>query len=285
MNSGRTVFAQIMATLPLRHFHRCVDRYQGDYKVKSFCCLDQFLALAFAQLTYRESLRDIEACLRAMQPRLYHMGFRCSQVPRNTLAHANEARDGRIYADFAQHLIAEARALYAHTEDLGLALDQTAFALDSTLIDLCLSLFPWAPHQRSKAGVKVHTLLDMQGSIPAYLHISGAHTSDVSVLDHIPLEAGSIYVMDRGYIHFKRLYALTTAAVFFVARARENMRYRPATLIPWTRPRACARIKPSFSPVSILPTTIPRQPGASISSTKNITMIWCFLPIIFRFPR
>jgi hypothetical protein len=226
MNSGRTVFAQIMATLPLRHFHRCVDRYQGDYKVKSFCCLDQFLALAFAQLTYRESLRDIEACLRAMQPRLYHMGFRCSQVPRNTLAHANEARDWRIYADFAQHLIAEARALYAHTEDLGLALDQTAFALDSTLIDLCLSLFPWAPHQRSKAGVKVHTLLDMQGSIPAYLHISGAHTSDVSVLDHIPLEAGSIYVMDRGYIHFKRLYALTTAAVFFVVRARENMQYR-----------------------------------------------------------
>jgi hypothetical protein len=225
MNSGRTIFAQIMSTLPLRHFHRCVERYSGDYKVKSFCCLDQFLALAFAQLTYRESLRDIESCLRSVQPRLYHMGFRCSQISRNTLAHANEERDWRIYADFAQLLIAEARSLYCY-ENLGFDLDQTAFALDSTLIDLCLSLFPWAPHQRSKAGVKVHTLLDLRGSIPSYLHISGAHTSDVSVLDRLPLQAGSIYVMDRGYLHFKRLYALAQAAVFFVVRARDNMQYR-----------------------------------------------------------
>jgi hypothetical protein len=225
MNAGRTVFAQIMALLPLKHFHRCVERYNGDHKVQSFSCLDQFLTLAFAQLTYRESLRDIESCLRAVQPRLYHMGFRCSRISRNTLAHANEHRDWRIYADFAQVLIAEARALYSG-EELDIVLDQSAFALDSTVIDLCLSLFPWAPHQRSKAGVKVHTLLDMQGSIPAFLHITGAHTSDVSVLDHLPLEAGTIYVMDRGYVHFKRLYALAQAAVFFVVRARANMQFR-----------------------------------------------------------
>jgi transposase len=225
MNTGRTVFAQIMAEIPLRHFHLCVERYRGDYKVKSFNCFDQFLTLAFAQLTYRESLRDIESCLRAMEPRLYHMGFRCSRISRNTLAHANEERDWRIYADFAQPLIAEARSLYKD-EELGFTLDQTAFALDSTVIDLCLALFPWAPHQQSKAGVKVHTLLDMRGSIPSYLHISGAHTSDVSVLDSLPLQPGSIYVMDRGYIHFKRLYALAQGAVFFVVRARDNMRYR-----------------------------------------------------------
>jgi hypothetical protein len=225
MNSGRTVFSQIMALLPLKQFHCCVERYGGEHKVKSFSCLDQFLALAFAQLTYRESLRDIEACLRAMQPRLYHMGFRCPQISRNTLANANEQRDWRIYADFAQPLIAEARALYAH-QTFGLALEETAFALDSTVIDLCLALFPWAPHERSKAAVKVHTLLDLRGSIPSYLYISGAHTSDVSMLDHLPLEPGAIYVMDRGYIHFKRLYALAQAAVFFVVRARANMRFR-----------------------------------------------------------
>jgi hypothetical protein len=225
MNSGRTVFSQIMSLLPMKQFHRCVERYHGDHKVKSFSCLDQFLALAFAQLTYRESLRDIESCLRAVQPRLYHMGFRCPQIARNTLAHANEERDWRIYADFAQGLIAEARRLYAG-EEFGVSLDETVFALDSTVIDLCLSLFPWAPHQRSKAAVKIHTLLDLRGNIPTYLHISGAHTSDVSVLDHLPLQAGAIYVMDRGYIHFKRLYALAQAAVFFVVRARANMQFR-----------------------------------------------------------
>lgn len=225
MNSGRTVFAQIMGQLPLKQFQRCVERYGGEHKVKSFSCMDQFLSLAFAQLTYRESLRDIEACLRALQPRLYHMGFRCPQISRNTLANANEQRDWRIYADFAQTLIAEARALYAH-EEFGLALEETVFALDSTVIDLCLALFPWAPHQRSKAAVKVHTLLDLRGSIPSYIHISGAHTSDVSLLDHLPLQPGAIYVMDRGYIHFKRLYALAQAAVFFVVRARANMQFR-----------------------------------------------------------
>jgi hypothetical protein len=225
MNSGTTVFSQIMALLPMKQFHRCVDRYQGDHKVKDFSCLDQFLCLAFAQLTYRESLRDIESCLRAVRPRLYHMGFRCPRISRNTLANANERRDWRIYADFGQVLIAEARALYAG-EDLGLALDQTVYALDATVIDLCLSLFPWAPHQRSTAAVKVHTLLDLRGNIPSFLHISGAHTSDVSVLDHLPLQAGAFYIMDRGYIHFRRLYALAQAAAFFVVRARDNMRFR-----------------------------------------------------------
>ena len=225
MNSGQTVFSQIMALLPLKQFHRCVDRYDGDHKVKYFSCWDHFLTLAFAQLTYRESLRDIEACLRAVHARLYHMGFRCSTISRSTLASANEQRDWRIYADFAQVLIAEARTLYA-SEDFGLALDETVFALDSTVIELCLSLFPWAPHLRSQAGVKVHTVLDLRGSIPHYLDITDANTSDVNVLDHLPLQAGAIYIMDRGYIHFKRLYALAQAAVFFVVRARDNMRFR-----------------------------------------------------------
>lgn len=225
MNAGRTVFSQIMGYVPLKAFQRCVEEYKGEHKVKNFSCLDQFLTLAFAQLTYRESLRDIEACLRAVRPRLYHMGFRCSQISRNTLANASEKRDWRIYADFAAVLIAEARKLYAG-EELGVLLDETVFALDATVMELCLSLFPWAPHERSKAAVKVHTLLDLRGSIPSYLYISGARTSDVSMLDHLPLQAGAIYVMDRGYIHFKRLYALAQAAVFFVVRARVNMSFR-----------------------------------------------------------
>jgi len=225
MYSGRTVFSQIMGFLPLKQFHSCVDRYGGDHKVQSFSCLDQFLTLAFAQLTYRESLRDIEACLRAVQPRLYHLGFRCPRISRNTLANANEVRDWRIYADLGQHLIAEARRLYAD-EDFGVSLDETVFALDSTIIDLSLTLFPWAPHERSKAAVKVHTLIDLRGSIPAYLLISGARKSDVSALDDLPLQPGALYIMDRGYIHFKRLYALAQAAVFFVVRARANMQFR-----------------------------------------------------------
>lgn len=225
MNCGRTVFSQIMALLPIKQFHRCVERYHGNRKIKSFSCLDQFLTLAFAQLTYRESLRDIESCLRAVQPRLYHMGFRCDSISRNTLAHANEVRDWRIYADFAQGLIAEARRLY-DKEDFGISLEETAFALDSTVIDLCLSLFPWAPYKCSKAAIKMHTLLDLRGSIPTYIYVSGVRTSDVSVLDHLPLHAGAIYIMDRGYLHFKRLYALAQQAVFFVVRARHNMQFR-----------------------------------------------------------
>lgn len=210
---------------PLKQFRRCVDRYRGDHKLQQFSCLDQFLTLAFAQLTYRESLRDIESCLRAVQPRLYHMGFRCRQISRNTLAHANEHRDWRIFADFAQVLMAEARSLYAG-DNFGMTLEETVFALDSTLIDLCLTLFPWAPYQYTRAAVKLHTLLDLRGAIPAYFHVSGAHAGDVAVLDQLALQPGAIYVMDRGYIDFRRLYRLTQAAVFFVVRARANMQFR-----------------------------------------------------------
>ena len=224
MYTGRTVFSQVMDFFPLAEFQRCVERYRGNYKVQTFSCLDQFLSLAFAQLTYRESLRDIEACLGSMQPRLYHMGFR-SEVARSTLAKANEQRDWRIYADVAQLLIREARQLYAN-EELGAELDQTVYALDSTTIDLCLSLFPWAPHERSKAAVKMHTLLDVRGSIPSFVLITPGRVSDVRVLDHLVLEAGSFYVMDRGYIHFARLYRFVLAAAFFVVRARVNMQYR-----------------------------------------------------------
>jgi IS4 transposase len=224
MYTGRTVFSQVMDIFPLAEFQRCVERYRGNYKVQTFSCLDQFLSLAFAQLTYRESLRDIEACLGSMQPRLYHMGFR-SEVARSTLAKANEQRDWRIYADVAQLLIREARQLYAN-EELGAELDQTVYALDSTTIDLCLSLFPWAPHERSKAAVKMHTLLDVRGSIPSFVLITPGRVSDVRVLDHMVLEAGSFYVMDRGYIHFARLYRFVLAAAFFVVRARVNMQYR-----------------------------------------------------------
>jgi transposase len=224
MNAGRTIFSQVMDFFPLAEFRRCVERYRGEYKVQTFSCLDQFLALAFAQLTYRESLRDIEVCLRSMQPHLYHMGFR-SRVARSTLAVANEQRDWRIFADLAQVLIRQARALYAHDE-LGVELEQTVYALDSTTIDLCLSLFPWAPHERSKAAVKMHTLLDIRGSIPSFVLITPARSSDVSALDHLALEAGSFYVMDRGYIHFARLYRFVLAAAFFVVRARVNLQYR-----------------------------------------------------------
>jgi transposase len=213
-----------MDFFPLAEFRRYVERYRGEYKVQTFSCLDQFLALAFAQLTYRESLRDIEVCLRSMQPHLYHMGFR-SRVARSTLAVANEQRDWRIFADLAQVLIRQARALYAHDE-LGVELEQTVYALDSTTIDLCLSLFPWAPHERSKAAVKMHTLLDIRGSIPSFVLITPARSSDVSALDHLALEAGSFYVMDRGYIHFARLYRFVLAAAFFVVRARVNLQYR-----------------------------------------------------------
>ncbi len=224
MNIGRTVFSQLMDLLPMAEFRRCVARYGGDHKVHSFSCLDQFFCMAFAQLSYRESLRDIEACLRAVEPRLYHMGFR-STVSRNTLAHANERRDWRIYADFAQVLIRQARTLYTH-EPFSVDLDQTVYALDSTTIDLCLALFPWAPFERSKAAVKLHTLLDLHGNIPSVVHITHGRISDVSQLDRLSLEPGAFYILDRGYIHFQRLYQFTLAAAFFVIRARKNMQYR-----------------------------------------------------------
>jgi hypothetical protein len=221
MHTGRTVFAQLMDFLPLRDFRDCVARYRGDYKVRSFSCLDQFLTLAFAQLTYRESLRDIETALRAMQPKLYHMGFR-GAIARTTLAEANESRDWRLYADFAHTLIATARRLYA-SEDLGLELTQTVYALDATTIDLCLSLFPWATFRRHKAAIKLHTLLDLRGNIPSVVTITPGRTSDLRALDTLVLEPGAIYVMDRGYIDFTRLYAIAQAGAFFVVRSRERL--------------------------------------------------------------
>ena len=224
MNSGRTIFAQLMDLLPLAEFRRCVDRYHGDYKVQSFSCLDQFLSLAFAQLTYRESLRDIETCLRAHQPQLYHMGFR-GAVSRNTLAHANQQRDWRIYADFARLLIAQARVLYQH-EPFGVELDQTVYAFDSTTVDLCLSLFPWAQFRRHKSAVKLHTLLDLRGNIPTAVYVTSGGVNDVRLLDQLVLEAGAFYLLDRGYVDYRRLYLITQALAFFVTRAERNTRYR-----------------------------------------------------------
>jgi len=227
MNTGRTIFAQLMDLLPLAAFRRCVDRYRGDYKVQSFSCLDQFLCLAFAQLTYRESLRDLETCLRAHPRQLYHMGFR-GGISRNNLAHANLQRDWRIYADFARVLIARARALY-QDEPFGVELDQTVYAFDSTTIDLCLSLFPWAQFRRHKSAVKLHTLLDLRGSIPTAIYVTGGQVNDVRVLDQLALEAGAFYLLDRGYIDYRRLYLITQALAFFVTRAESNTRYRRCT--------------------------------------------------------
>ena len=224
MNTGKTVFSQIMEFLPMPEFRRCVQRYGGNYKVKSFSCLDQFLCMAFAQLTYRESLRDIEACLRSMQNKLYHMGIR-GRVSRNTLAHANERRDWRIYADFAQVLIRQARALYADDE-FGVELEQSVFALDTTTIDLCLSLFPWARFQRRKAAIKLHTAMDLRGSIPTYIKITDAKIYDLCILDELIPEVGSFYIMDRGYLDFARLYTLHLFRAYFVIRARSNLQFR-----------------------------------------------------------
>jgi hypothetical protein len=224
MNAGRTVFAQVMDFLPLKEFRKCVVRYEGQHKVQSFSCMDQFLCMAFAQLSYRESLRDIEACLRAVPSKLYHMGIR-GGIARSTLAYANETRDWRIYADFAQVLIHTARKLYAK-DDLAVELDNTVYALDSTTVDLCLSLFPWAKFRRHKAAVKMHTLLDLRGSIPTVISISDGLLHDVNILDEIIAEAGSFYIMDRGYLDFARLYRLGQCLAFFVTRAKDNFRFQ-----------------------------------------------------------
>src|ERR1700686_3913483 len=223
MNLGRTVFSQLVDFLPSYQFQLCVDRYQGDRYVKEFSCWDQFLCLAFAQLTYRESLRDIEACLRAQQPKLYHMGLR-GQVRRNTLAHANEHRSWRIYADFAQILIATARALYRN-EPFGVELSETVYALDSTTIDLCLALFPWGKFRRRKSAVKLHTLLDLRGSIPANVYVTGGQVHDVNLLDQLLPEAGAFYLLDRGYLDFGCLYLLTQGCAFFITRAKQNTQF------------------------------------------------------------
>jgi hypothetical protein len=220
MNHGKLVFAQMMQHLPLTTFRRCVTRYRGERKLHSFSCLDQFLCMAFAQLTFRESLRDIEACLRAQRSKLYHLGIR-SAVARNTLANANAVRDWRIYADFAQSLIGIARPLYVD-EPFGVDLKDTVYALDATTIDLCLSVFPWAPFQSTKAAIRLHTLLDLRGNIPTFIHISDGKLHDVSVLDQLLPEPGAFYIMDRGFLDFARLHRFHQAGSFFVTRAKSN---------------------------------------------------------------
>jgi hypothetical protein len=220
MNQGKLVFAQLMQHLPLTTFRRCVARYRGEHKVQSFSYLDQFLCMAFAQLTYRESLRDIEACLRAQRAKLYHLGIR-STVARNTLANANAVRDWRIYADFAQSLIGIARPLYVD-EPFGVDLKESVYALDTTTIDLCLSVFPWAPFQATKAAVRLHTLLDLRGNIPTFIHISDGKMHEVNILDQLVPEPGAFYIMDRGFLDFARLYRFHQAGSFFVTRAKSN---------------------------------------------------------------
>ena len=224
MNSGKSIFSQLMDFLPSHEFRRCVERYKGDYKLKSFSCWDQFLCMAFAQLTYRESLRDIEACLRAQQTKLYHLGIR-SRVSRNTLANANSVRDWRIYSDFAHVLITRARELYRN-DNFGVSLQQTVYALDATTIDLCLSLFPWAQFRKHKSAVKLHTLLDLRGNIPTVIIITSALIHEVNILDQLTFEAGAFYVMDRAYLDFRRLHRLHLASAFFVTRARKRFAFR-----------------------------------------------------------
>ncbi len=220
MNAGKSIFSQLMDFLPSPEFRQCVERYRGDYKLKSFSCWDQFLCMAFAQLTYRESLRDIEACLRAQQTKLYHMGIR-GRVSRNTLANANAVRDWRIYSDFAHLLISQARELYRN-DDFSLALQQTVYALDATTIDLCLSLFPWAKFRKRKGAVKLHTLLDLRGNIPTVIIITHGLIHEVNILEQLTFEAGAFYLMDRAYLDFPRLHRLHLASAFFVTRARKR---------------------------------------------------------------
>src|SRR5882724_272946 len=231
MHTGRFVFAELIAHLPHKEFQKCVTRYDGDHHHRRLSCWDQYLAMAFAQFTYRESLRDIEACLRSMSGKLYHMGFR-SRIARSTLADANKTHDWRIFADFAQHLIGVARPL--HVEDpMGVDLGHSLYALDSTTIDLCLSLFPWAKFRQHKGAVKMHTLLDLHGNIPTFIRITDGKVHDVNILDEILPEAGAFYVMDRGYIDFERLYGFTLSSAFFVVRTKENvlLRHRCSRLV------------------------------------------------------
>jgi hypothetical protein len=224
MNAGKSIFSQLTEFLPTQEFRQCVARYQGDYKLQSFSCWDQFLCMAFAQLTYRESLRDIEACLRSQQAKLYHMGIR-GRVSRNTLANANSVRDWRIHADFAQVLITQARELYLG-DRFGMALEQTVYALDATTIDLCLSLFPWAKFRKKKGAVKLNTLLDLRGNIPTVVSITHGKVHEINILDELAFEAGAFYVMDRGYLDFARLHKLHLASAFFVTRAKKNFDFK-----------------------------------------------------------
>jgi len=223
MHTGRLIFSQVMDYLPKHTFRQCVNRYQGNRKVQNFTCLDQFLCMAFAQLTYRESLRDIEVCLRAQHNKLYHMGIR-GGIARNTLANANKNRDWRIYADLAQSLITTARDLYIN-EEFGLDLENTVYALDASTIDLCLSVFPWATFRQTKAAIKLHTLLDLRGNIPTFIHITKGKVHDVIILDILIPEPGAFYIMDRGYVDFKRLYGMHNTGAFFLIRAKSNTLY------------------------------------------------------------
>ncbi len=223
MNEGRTIFSQLMDWLPKHEFDKCVERYRGNNRVRSFSCYDQFLTMAFAQLTYRESLRDIETCLNALKPKLYHAGIR-GNVSRSTLADANESRDWRIFADFAQALIGQARTLYAG-EEFGIELKQAAYALDSTTIDLCLSLFPWAEFRKRKGAIKLHTLLDLRGCFPSVVIVTPGNIHDVNILDQLAFEPGAFYIMDRGYLDFSRLYAIQLSSAFFVTRAKKNFQF------------------------------------------------------------
>ena len=224
MNSGRTIFTQIMDYLSAYEFRQCVERYSGNYKIKSFSCWDQFLSMAFAQLTYRESLRDVQVCLRAAKQKTYHMGIR-GKISRNTLAHANQTRNWRIYADFAQTLIQKARQLYAN-DSFGIELEHTIYALDATTIDLCLSLFPWAVFRKRKGAVKLHTLLDLRGNIPTVAFITSGKIHEVNILDNLSIEAGAIYIMDRGYLNYARLYNINQSAAYFVTRAKSNFSFQ-----------------------------------------------------------
>ena len=225
MHQGMLVFAQVIAHLPLSTFRRCVAAHRGYHKVQEFSCLDQFFAMAFAQLTARESLRDIEVNLRAQSARLYHMGFRCKTISRNTLANANATRPWQMYADFAQHLIGIARPLYAE-EPLAVDLDATVYAFDATTIDLCLAVYPWAPFRAAKAAIKLHTLLDLRGAIPSFIHITDGKTHEVNILDDLIIEPGAYYLLDRGYLDFGRLFAIHQAQAFFITRAKSNTKFK-----------------------------------------------------------
>ena len=243
MNSGRTVFAQLLDHLPSYEFQKCVTRYRGDYQQKTFSCWDQYLSMAFAQLTYRDSLRDIEACLRSMRGKLYHMGFR-GKVARSTLADANESRDWRIYADFSQVLIGIARPLHAH-DPKGVDLESSLYALDSTTIDLCLSLFPWARFRQHKAAVKMHTLLDLHGNIPTFIRVTDGKVHNLNILDEIIPEAGAFYVMDRGYVDFDHFTSSPSARHFSFCVPKRTSYCNVAIHIRWTTAPACAPITPS----------------------------------------
>jgi len=275
MNAGRTVFSQLIEFLPHQEFQKCVARYGGDRYLKHLSCWDQYLAMAFAQLTYRESLRDIEACLRSVSGKLYHMGFR-GKVARSTLADANEARNWRIYADFAQVLIAIARPLHAR-DPIGVDLEQSLYALDSTTIDLCLALFPWAKFRRRKAAVKMHTLLDLHGNIPTFIRVTSGDVHDVNLLDEIMPEAGAFYVMDRGYIDFQRLFVFTLSSAFFVVRTKSNVLLQRRYSHPVDKSTGVRSdqtvILTSFESVSVYPDALRRVSYFDTETNKRLKFL------------